>query len=90
MTVLANRTALVTGGSRGIGRAVAISLARAGAAVAIGYREKVTEAQNVVEAIRGNNPDEKVVVTEAVVVYVNVGDDHKPADIKRAANAYSD
>ena len=44
----------------------------------------------VCEAIRGTNPDEKVVVTEAHVVYVNVGDDRKPAPIKRKANAYSE
>ncbi|MGZ8853251.1 MAG: acyl-CoA thioesterase [Thermoanaerobaculia bacterium] len=44
----------------------------------------------VVEAIRGGDPDEKVVVTEAVVVYVNVGEDRKPAPIHQQANAYSE
>ena len=53
MALLNNRVALVTGGSRGIGRAIAISLAEAGAGVAVNYRERETEARNVVEAIRG-------------------------------------
>lgn len=44
---LEGKTALVTGGSRGIGRAVALELARAGATVTIGYRSGVEEAEAV-------------------------------------------
>jgi acyl-CoA thioesterase YciA len=36
-----------------------------------------------VEAIRGNEPGKKVLVTEAQVVYVNLGEDRRPAPIKR-------
>jgi acyl-CoA thioesterase YciA len=42
----------------------------------------------VCEVIRGADPQKKVMVTEAQVVYVNVGDDGKPTPIKRRANAY--
>ena len=43
----------------------------------------------VVEAIRSGNPSQKVTVTEAQVVYVNLGVDRKPAPIERKTNAYA-
>jgi 3-oxoacyl-[acyl-carrier protein] reductase len=43
---------LVTGGSRGIGKAIALRLAAAGAAVAINYRERGEEAEAVAQSIR--------------------------------------
>lgn len=54
---LRGRTALVTGGSRGVGRATALLLARAGAAVAIGYHSRAAEAEETVGAIRALGVD---------------------------------
>jgi 3-oxoacyl-[acyl-carrier protein] reductase len=49
---LQGRTALVTGGSRGIGAAIVRSLAQADAAVAVNYRERAREADTLVKSIR--------------------------------------
>ena len=54
MSDLKNRVTLVTGGSRGIGKAIALALADAGAAVAVNYRARGDEAEAVAEAIRRN------------------------------------
>ena len=48
---LRGRTALVTGGSRGIGAAVSRALAEAGAAVAVNYREQAEQARKLVDEL---------------------------------------
>jgi NAD(P)-dependent dehydrogenase (short-subunit alcohol dehydrogenase family) len=51
MTRLAGKTALVTGASRGIGRAIALELAKEGAAVAIVYQHNEAKAKEVAEEV---------------------------------------
>lgn len=53
MKELTNRAALVTGGGRGIGAAIAIALAKAGADVAVNYRERTDAANGVCREIMG-------------------------------------
>jgi 3-oxoacyl-[acyl-carrier protein] reductase len=52
MAVLSGKTALVTGGSRGIGRAAALALGRAGAQVLVHYGRSAKEAEEVAVQVR--------------------------------------
>ena len=70
---LTERTALVTGASRGIGRATAVALASAGAGVGVNYRTGAAQAAQIVDAIRGEGG-------RAVAVHGDVAD---PASCER-------
>ena len=61
MSLLTGRVALVTGASRGIGRACAIKLATLGAAVVVNFNTSATAAQGVVEEIRAGGGDAQAV-----------------------------
>jgi 3-oxoacyl-[acyl-carrier protein] reductase len=52
MTLLSGKTALVTGGSRGIGRAAALALGKAGAQVLVHYGRAAKDAEAVVAQLR--------------------------------------
>jgi len=70
---LEGKTALVTGSSRGIGRAIAERLAANGAAVIINYTRQAKPAQEIVKSIVGKGG-------KAVAVQADVS---KPAEVKR-------
>jgi 3-oxoacyl-[acyl-carrier protein] reductase len=52
MAILSGKTALVTGGSRGIGRAAALALGEAGAQVLVHYHRAAKDAEAVVARLR--------------------------------------
>ncbi len=70
---LEGRTALVTGSSRGIGRAIAERLAANGAAVIINYTRQAKPAQEIVKNIVGKGG-------KSVAIQADVA---KPAEVKR-------
>jgi len=70
---LKDKIALVTGGSRGIGRAIATTLADAGATVVVNYKGNQTAADEVVRAIAA--ADGQATATQA--------DISKPEDVER-------
>ena len=61
---LRNRVALVTGGSRGIGRGIAVQLAKDGARVAIAYRTNKAAAQQTLLQLQSNGADCVAVETD--------------------------
>ena len=75
---LAGKKALVTGAARGIGRGIALELARAGADVAVNDRDRGPEAEAVVAEVRALG-------REAVLVEGNAFEDAACADILRQA-----
>jgi 3-oxoacyl-[acyl-carrier protein] reductase len=72
---LEGKTALVTGGSRGIGRAIALELGRAGASVVVGYRAGRDEAEAVAAEIGGRALQADVADPEAAKALVEEAGD---------------
>jgi 3-oxoacyl-[acyl-carrier protein] reductase len=70
---LTGKTAIVTGGSRGVGRATALLLARAGAAVGIGYRSRRDDADAVVDELQALGAQ----------AWSEAGDLSRPEDVDR-------
>src|SRR5919112_2577437 len=77
LTDLTGKVALVTGGSRGIGRAVAIRLAQGGAKIAFSYRSNHEAAQEVLGELKGGGAHAMAVA----------GDMASAADVERAVNS---
>jgi 3-oxoacyl-[acyl-carrier protein] reductase len=72
---LEGKLALVTGGSRGIGRAIALELGRAGAEVVVGYRTGRDEAEAVAGEIGGRAVEADVSDAESAKALVEAAGD---------------
>jgi 3-oxoacyl-[acyl-carrier protein] reductase len=72
---LEGKLALVTGGSRGIGRAIALELGRAGAEVVVGYRTGREEAEAVASEIGGRAVEVDVSDAESAKALVETAGD---------------
>src|SRR5258706_2173 len=87
MAALNNPVALVTGGLRAIRRAIGVSVAEAGASIAVNYRDKAAEARNVAETIRGGGGRAMAIgadvsqATEVAAMMAAVERDLGPVDV---------
>jgi len=72
---LEGRTALVTGGSRGIGRAIAVELGKAGASVVVGFNSGSEEAEAVAAGIGGRAVQADVSTAEGALRLVEEAGD---------------
>ena len=72
---LEGKTALVTGGSRGIGRSIALELGRAGASVVVGYRGGKDEAEAVAAEVGGRAIQADVADPDAAKALVEAAGD---------------
>jgi 3-oxoacyl-[acyl-carrier protein] reductase len=79
VTLFQGKTAVVTGGSRGLGRAIAVAFGRAGARVFVGYRTRVRDAEATVASVREAGGE-----AEALALDVRDG-----ASVQRAFDAVS-
>jgi 3-oxoacyl-[acyl-carrier protein] reductase len=80
--MLENKVALVTGASRGIGKAIALDLAKNGASVAVNYAGNEAKANEVVDEIKANGGN-----AIAIKADVSNGDDVQ-AMIKEVLNEF--
>ena len=62
MQILENKVAIVTGSSRGIGRAIAIAFAQEGCKVVVNYCHSKESAMEVSEEIERINPNGSIVI----------------------------
>jgi NAD(P)-dependent dehydrogenase (short-subunit alcohol dehydrogenase family) len=78
---LTDRVAVITGGSRGIGRATAIAAAARGFRVCVGYASNEAAARHVVSAIEAKNG-------KAIAVQCDVGNESDILALFKAADAF--
>jgi enoyl-[acyl-carrier protein] reductase III len=82
-SVFAGKVSLITGGARGIGKATAIKLARAGSDIALVYYNSSDEAQKLVQQLQGLG-------RKAVAIQANVADHQSVKDLFAAFSQHFD
>jgi NAD(P)-dependent dehydrogenase (short-subunit alcohol dehydrogenase family) len=78
---MTDRVAIITGGSRGIGRATALAAASRGFKIVVGYASNEAAAQSTVAAIEASNG-------KAIAVKCDVGSEHDILELFKAADGF--